>query len=143
VIVGAVTPYLEDSEPFWDERVRPHVDGGAVVHHAHLANDEVLRLMSRARAFLFPISWEEPFGLVVAEAMAAGAPVVATPRGSLPELVAHGVTGFLGETDEELAAFVRRAGEIDRAACRGRSEALYSADRMVADYETLYRRLTR
>jgi glycosyltransferase involved in cell wall biosynthesis len=143
VIVGAVTPYLEDSEPFWERRVRPHVDGTAVVHHAHLPNTEVLRLMSRARAFLFPISWEEPVGLVVAEAMAAGAPVIATPRGSLPELVEHGVTGFLGKTDEELAAFVRRAGEIDRAACRGRAEALYSADRMVADYETLYRRLTR
>ncbi|HEX4438946.1 MAG TPA: glycosyltransferase family 4 protein [Thermoanaerobaculia bacterium] len=143
VIVGAVTPYLAESEPFWEERVRPHVDGAAVVHHAHLPNDDVLRLMSRARAFLFPISWDEPFGLVVAEAMAAGAPVIATPRGSLPELVEAGVTGFLGETDEELTAFVRRAGEIDRAACRRRAETLYSADRMVADYEALYRRLTR
>jgi glycosyltransferase involved in cell wall biosynthesis len=143
VIVGAVTPYLADSEPFWEERVRPHVDGRAVVHHAHLPNDEVLRLMSRARAFLFPISWDEPFGLVVAEAMAAGAPVVATPRGSLPELIEDGVTGFLAETDDELAACLRRAGEIDRAACRRRAETLYSADRMVSDYEALYRRLTR
>jgi glycosyltransferase involved in cell wall biosynthesis len=97
--------------------------------------------MSRARAFLFPISWEEPFGLVVAEAMAAGTPVIATPRGSLPELVAHGVTGFLGETDEELAAYVGRVGEIDRAACRRRAEERYSADRMVSDYEALYRRI--
>jgi len=121
VIVGAVTPYLADSEPFWQKRVRPHGDGAAVVHHPHLSNDEVLRLMSRARAFLFPISWDEPFGLVVAEAMAAGAPVIATPRGSLPELVDPGVTGFLGETDEELTAFVRRAGEIERAACRRRA----------------------
>ena len=143
VIVGAVTPYLEDSEPFWEQRVRPHVDGSAVVHHPHLPNDEVLGLMSRARAFLFPISWDEPFGLVVAEAMAAGAPVIATPRGSLPELVEPGVTGFLAESDEELSACVRRAGEIDRAACRRRAEALYSADRMVSDYEALYRRLTR
>jgi len=143
VIVGAVTPYLAESEPFWEERVRPHVDGTAVVHHDHLPNDEVLRLMSRARAFLFPISWEEPFGLVVAEAMAAGAPVIATPRGSLRELVEHGVTGFLAESDEELAACLRRAGEIDRAACRRRAETLYSADRMVSDYEALYRRLTR
>jgi glycosyltransferase involved in cell wall biosynthesis len=143
VIVGAVTTYLADSEPFWEVRVRPHVDGRTVVHHDHLSNDEVLRLMSRARAFLFPISWEEPFGLVVAEAMAAGAPVIATPRGSLPELVENGVTGFLAESDEELAACLRRVGEIDRAACRRRGETLYSADRMVSDYEALYRRLTR
>ncbi len=138
VIVGAVTPYLSDSEPYYRERVLPHVDGRSVVHLTELPNAEVLALMARAKAFLFPISWEEPFGLVVAEAMAAGAPVVATPTGSLPELVEHGVTGFLGRTDEELAAFVREIGRIDRAACRRRAEERYSAQRMVADYETLY-----
>jgi glycosyltransferase involved in cell wall biosynthesis len=141
IIVGSVTPYLSDSEPYFQARVRPHVDGRTVIHHPHLSNEEVALLMGRARAFLFPISWEEPFGLVVAEAMAAGTPVVATPRGSLPELVAHGVTGFLGETDEELAAFVGRIGEIDRAACRRRAEEKYSVERMVSDYEALYRRI--
>ena len=141
VIVGAVTPYLAESEPFYRERVHPHVDGRSVVHHAELPNAEVLSLMARAKAFLFPISWEEPFGLVVAEAMAAGAPIVATPAGSLPELVEHGVTGFLGRTDEELTAFVREVGRIDRAACRRRAEERYSASRMAADYEALYRRL--
>jgi glycosyltransferase involved in cell wall biosynthesis len=139
VIVGAVTPYLEDSEPFFEERVRPHVDGSAVRHLPHLPNDEVLKLMARARAFLFPISWEEPFGLVVAEALAAGTPVIGTPRGSLPELVEHGVTGFLGETDGELAAFVRRVSEIDRAACRSRAQERFSAERMVSDYEAFYK----
>jgi len=138
-IVGDVTPYLADSLPFYEERIRPHVDGIDVRHFPFLPNEQVLALMGRARAFLFPISWEEPFGLVVAEAMAAGTPVVATPRGSLPELVAHGVTGFLGETDEELAAYALRAGDLDRAACRRRVEERYSAERMVADYEALYR----
>lgn len=138
VIVGAVTPYLADSGPFFEERVRPHVDGDRVRHFPHLPNEQVLELVSRARAFLFPISWDEPFGLVVAEAMAAGTPVIGTPRGSLPELVEPGVTGFLGETDEELAALVRRAGEIDRAGCRRRAEERLSTERMVSDYETLY-----
>jgi glycosyltransferase involved in cell wall biosynthesis len=141
VIVGDVTPYLEESAPFYEERVRPLVDGRSVVHHPTLPNAEVLALMARARAFLFPISWEEPFGLVVAEAMAAGCPVVATPRGSLPELVAHGVTGFLAATDEELAGFVREVGRIDRAACRRRAEERYSVGRMVAAYEALYARV--
>ncbi len=141
VIVGDVTPYLSDSEPFYEERVRPHVDGRAVVHHPELPNPEVHALMARARAFLFPISWEEPFGLVVAEAMAAGAPVVATPRGSLSELVAHGMTGFLGDSDAELAGFVRDIGRIDRRACRRRAEERYSVHRMVEGYESLYERL--
>jgi glycosyltransferase involved in cell wall biosynthesis len=141
VIVGDVTPYLPDSEAFYAERVRPHVNGRTVVHHRTLPNAEVLSLVARARAFLFPISWEEPFGLVVAEALAAGTPVVATPRGSLPEIVAHGVTGFLGETDAQLAGFVREVGRIDRAACRRRAEERYSVGRMVGDYEALYARL--
>jgi glycosyltransferase involved in cell wall biosynthesis len=141
VIVGAVTPYLADSEPFFRERVAPHIDGKAVVHHPHLPNAEVVELMGRARAFLFPISWEEPFGLVVAEAMAGGTPVIGTPRGSLPELVEHGVTGFLGETDAELAEFAARLSALSRAACRRRAEERFSAARMVADYEALYRRL--
>ena len=141
VIVGDVTPYLSDSAPFYEERVRPYVDGRAVVHYSELPNAEVHALMARARAFVFPISWEEPFGLVVAEAMAAGTPVVATPRGSLSEIVDHGVTGYLGESDEELAGFVRDAGRIDRRACRRRAEERYSARRMVGAYESLYERL--
>jgi glycosyltransferase involved in cell wall biosynthesis len=141
VIVGDVTPYLSDSAEFYERRVRPHVDGTGVMHYPTLPNAEVLALMARARAFVFPISWEEPFGLVVAEALAAGAPVVATPRGSLPELVVHGETGFLGETDAELTDFVRRVDRIDRAACRRRAEERYSVGRMVGDYEALYARL--
>ncbi|MEX1245480.1 MAG: glycosyltransferase family 4 protein [Thermoanaerobaculia bacterium] len=141
VVVGAVTPYLAESAPFYEANVRPFIDGRTVIHYPRLPNDEVVRLMGRAKAFLFPISWEEPFGLVVAEAMAAGTPVLATPRGSLPELVAHGVTGFLGETDEELGRFVERLSEIDRAACRRRAEEKFGADRMVSDYEALYTRI--
>ena len=143
VIVGDVTPYLEDSEPFYEERVRPKVDGVRIRHLSRLPNDEVLSLVSGARAFVFPISWDEPFGLVVAEALAGGTPVVATPRGSLPELVEPGVTGFLGETDEELAALVGRVGEIDRAACRRAAEERFSAERMVSDYEAFYRKILR
>jgi len=141
VIVGDVTPYLADSEPFFEQRVRPRIDGERVRHVRTLPNEEVLALLSRARAFLFPISWEEPFGLVVAEALAAGTPVIATPRGSLPELVEHGVTGFLGETDEELASFVGRVSELDRAACRRRAAERFGFERMASDYEAFYRKI--
>jgi glycosyltransferase involved in cell wall biosynthesis len=143
VIVGDTTPYLEDSEAFFEARVRPRVDGARVRLHRTLPNAEVLALVAKARAFLFPISWEEPFGLVVAEAMAAGTPVVATPRGSMPELVEPGVTGFLAETDEELARLVGRIGEIDRADCRRRAGERFGYRRMAADYEAFYRRIVR
>lgn len=141
VIVGDITPYLADSAPYYEEKIRPRVDGERISHFRTLANDDVLALLSRARAFVFPISWDEPFGLVVAEALAAGTPVVATPRGSLPELVEHGVTGYLGETDDELASFVARVEKLDRAACRRRAEERFGYGRMVTDYEALYRRI--
>ena len=141
VIVGDVTPYLEESEPFYEERVRPRVDGRRVVHHRRLPNDRVLALLAGARAFLFPISWEEPFGLVVAESLAAGTPVVATPRGALPELVEPGITGFLGETDDDLAGFVARIGELDRAECRRRAAERFGYERMASEYEALYRKI--
>ncbi len=141
VIVGDVTPYLEESAPYFEARVRPRVDGARVRLFRNLPNAEVLALVAGARAFLVPISWEEPFGLVVAEALAAGTPVVATPRGSLPELVEEGVTGFLAESDDALAEAVARAGDIDRTGCRREAEARFGYRRMAAEYEAFYRRI--
>ena len=141
VIVGDVSPYLADSAPFFESRVRPRVDGERVRLFRNLPNAEVLALVAGARAFLFPISWDEPFGLVVAEALAAGTPVVATPRGSLPELVENGRTGFLADSDEALADAVARVGQIDRGRCRREAEGRFGYRRMAADYEAFYRKI--
>jgi len=143
VIVGDVSPYLPESRAYYETEIAPHVDGERVVLHRRLPNRRVLELMSGARAFLFPIRWEEPFGLVVAEAMAAGTPVVATPRGSLPELVEEGVTGWLAESLDDLAAAVGRAAAIDRVNVRRAARARFDYRRMAAGYEELYRRLSR
>ena len=95
--------------------------------------------LSGARALLMPIAWPEPFGLVMIEAMACGTPVVAFRRGSVPEIVEHGVTGFVVDTEEEAVAAVARLGELDRKAIRARFEARFSARRMAEDYVALYR----
>lgn len=97
------------------------------------------RLLSGARALLFPVRWEEPFGLVVAEALASGTPVIASRRGSLPELVTPEV-GFLCQGEDEFVEAVGRVGEIDPAACRRRARERFDTDRMAADYLELYRR---
>jgi len=141
VIVGSVVPDLPESREYYEREIGPRVDGVRVRHYPDLPNRRVLELMSEARAFLFPIGWEEPFGMVVAEAMAAGAPVVATPRGALPEIVDRGVTGFLEDTVEGLADAVRRAGAIDRAACRRRARRLFDYRLMAERYEDVYGRL--
>jgi glycosyltransferase involved in cell wall biosynthesis len=98
-------------------------------------------LLGRARCLLFPIDWEEPFGMVMIEAMACGTPVVATPRGSVPEIVRHGETGFVCGDEGALAAAVRAARAIDPARCRAEVEARFSVDRMAAGYASIYRQL--
>lgn len=95
------------------------------------------RLMGEAVAFLNPIQWSEPFGLVMIEALATGTPVVGTYIGSAPEIVKQGRTGFLGQTSE-LAAFVPAAAELDRAVCRRTVEDRFGAGRMVAEHLELY-----
>jgi glycosyltransferase involved in cell wall biosynthesis len=97
------------------------------------------RLFARARALLFPIRWEEPFGLVMIEAMLAGCPVIAFPRGAAPELVEDGITGFLVHDVRGMTAALTAAARLDRAACRARARARFSAERMARDYLSVYR----
>jgi glycosyltransferase involved in cell wall biosynthesis len=98
------------------------------------------RLMGEALAFLNPIQWPEPFGLVMIEALATGTPVIGTPAGSAPEIVEHGRTGYLGDIGQ-LAGFVGMAGGISRAACRKAVEERFSEERMVEDHLRLYSEL--
>jgi glycosyltransferase involved in cell wall biosynthesis len=103
--------------------------------------DEKFELLGRARALVNPIRWAEPFGLVMIEALACGTPVVSFAEGSAPEIVQHGVTGFLGEDVHELAACMRRIDEIDRSTCRLAAEVSYSTERMIEQHIALFERL--
>ena len=94
--------------------------------------------MSRAKGFLFPLQWEEPFGLAVAEALAVGTPVIAYPKGAMPEVIADGRTGFLVETEAEAVRAIGRLAEIDRRACRAWVEEQFPISRMVEGYEAVY-----
>jgi glycosyltransferase involved in cell wall biosynthesis len=105
--------------------------------------DESLRIeiVGKAEALVFPIQWAEPFGLVMAEALACGTPVIASPHGAATEIVEPGVTGFLHEEIDDLVAALERVREIDRGACRRQLERRFSMKRMVDDHIRLYRRL--
>jgi glycosyltransferase involved in cell wall biosynthesis len=95
-------------------------------------------LLAGAIALLAPIDWDEPFGLVIIEALAAGTPVISRPRGSLPEIMRDGEHGFLVWTEEEMVQAVRRVGEIDRALCRQWVLERFSVERMADGYERVY-----
>jgi glycosyltransferase involved in cell wall biosynthesis len=93
-----------------------------------------IAFLSNARALLMPIRWDEPFGIVVAEALACGTPVIATSRGSMPEIVRHGQTGYLAEDEDEMIHLVERLDQIDRRACRADAVERFSKDCLVAGH---------
>ncbi len=101
----------------------------------------ISRILQHAAALINPITWPEPFGLVMAEALACGTPVLAYGRGAAPEIVDSGTTGFLCESEEELVRAVARIPELDRHACRDAAERRFSLHRMAADHEALYQRV--
>jgi glycosyltransferase involved in cell wall biosynthesis len=126
---------------YFEQEIAPLLDDPLVEFLGELGEDAKPAFLGGARALLFPIDWPEPFGLVLIEAMACGTPVVARPCGAVPEVVAHGRTGFLGDSLVELVGAVKRIEEIDRAECRRHVETRFSVARMTDDYEAVYRRL--
>ena len=116
--------------------IEPHL-GSNEEFLGELLDPDKYRLMGEAVAFLNPIQWHEPFGLVMIEALSTGTPVVGTAIGSAPEIVDHGKTGFLGRT-EQLPALLSLAATLDRSLCRDRALKLFSTERMVSDHLELY-----
>ncbi len=126
---------------YFDEEVAPRVDGRAVSYVGPVGPERRTALLGEAHALLHLIDFEEPFGFSVAEALASGTPVVAYRRGSMPELIDHGRTGFLVDNPAEAVAAVHAAGHLDRAAIRRRAVERFGRDRMVREYVAVYERL--
>jgi glycosyltransferase involved in cell wall biosynthesis len=136
-----VVKHAEPAEQrYWAEEVVPRLgsDDEALDEIGH---DEKVKLLQRGRAFVFPIRWEEPFGLVMIEALACGMPVLATPCGAAAEIVEDGVSGYLRPDVESLAPCLERVAEISPHACRARVEKSFSAQTMLDRYERLFETL--
>jgi glycosyltransferase involved in cell wall biosynthesis len=134
VLAGPVQP---GEEEFFAREVEPHLDGDGIRYIGEVGEDKA-GLYAGARAFLMPIRWAEPFGLVMTEAMACGTPVIAFPEGSAPELVLDGETGFVVEDEHEMAAAVGRLGEIDPARCRDSARERFDVAAVAEAYERAY-----
>ena len=132
---------IVQDEYYHRRRVMPALDGDRVRYIGTVGGARRAQLLGSARALLHLINFDEPFGLSVIEAMACGTPVIAFNRGSMPELIDHGVTGFLVDTLDEAVAAITQVGDIDRTACRAAVEARFTVDRMVDRYLALYREL--
>jgi glycosyltransferase involved in cell wall biosynthesis len=127
-------------QEYFDEVIRPSL-GSNAEYLGELDVEEKYELMGSSLALLNPIQWDEPFGLVMIEAMSTGTPVVATSRGSVPEIVEDARTGFIRDDLEELAEALGRATDLDRAACREPGLDARAARRMAADYISLFEEL--
>lgn len=125
---------------YYAKDIAPHIDGTSVLHHGELGMAEKVELYKNAKALLFPVLWEEPFGLVMIEAMACGTPVVAFGRGAVPEVVVDGKTGFIVDTEGEMVDAVGKINVIDRAACRGHVEDNFTNEKMVDSLEAALRK---
>jgi glycosyltransferase involved in cell wall biosynthesis len=141
LIIAGNVPEAEHHRRYFAERIEPHLDGKTVEYVGAVDDSAKNQLLGRSAAMLMPLLWEEPFGIVMAEALACGTPVIGLRRGSLPEIVQHGVNGFVCDSVDEMASVVGRIAEIDRRECRRIAEEKFS-DRVIVDsYERLYREL--
>jgi glycosyltransferase involved in cell wall biosynthesis len=136
VLAGPVQPGFRE---FFAREVEPHIDGAGVRFAGEVGVEAKQRLYAQARALLMPIRWPEPFGMVMIEALASGTPVLSFAAGAAPEIVAHGLTGFLVRDEHEMAAMVEPAGRLDRSRCRASVAARWTPDSVAAGYERVYR----
>lgn len=131
---------IPDAHRHWAEaHVLPRVDGQSVTYVGPVDDAQKNALLGRAAALLMPILWDEPFGLVMAEAMACGTPVIGLARGAVTEVVQDGITGYVRRDMDGLAEATSRIHQLDRMACRRRVEHLYSDNAVVEGYLALYR----
>lgn len=128
---------------YFDANIKALLDHPLVEYIGEIGEREKEAFLGNAYALLFPIDWPEPFGLVMIESMACGTPIIAYKKGSVPEIIDHGVTGFLVDDIDEAVKAVERAGSLERAECRRVFQKRFSARRMAFDYTQIFSRITR
>jgi len=139
IIAGAVFGWNNE---YFSSEIKPHIDGKNIKFIGEVNDREKNKLLGRAKALLAPILWDEPFGLVFIEAMACGTPVVSMRRGSVPEIVIHGKSGFIADSLDQIVQYCKLIDTIDRAFCRKQAQC-FSSQIMIDKYEKVFSNLIR
>lgn len=127
---------------YYSDKILPYVlKYPRITYSGNLSGKRKMQFLSNAKALLFPIEWDEPFGMAVIEALACGTPVIAMNRGAMPEIIEHGVNGFLANNEQEFFEYALRAHEIDPSACRESVAERFSAVKMAQTYVERYREI--
>lgn len=130
-----------ENAAFWKRQIAPHIDGEQIQFRGVVGGAERLMLFQHASALLFPVQWSEPFGLVLVEALACGTPVICFDRGSVPEIVTPGRSGWIVADVDEMCTALGQLDHLDPAMCRAMVEQRFSAVHMVEQYERIYETL--
>jgi glycosyltransferase involved in cell wall biosynthesis len=141
LILAGQVQHHHESQHYFHEVIQPQIDGTQVQYVGPVDLKQKVKLLSRARGLLNPITWEEPFGMVMIEAMAIGCPIISFARGAAPEIIVHGKTGFLVNDVEEMVRYIPRITEIDRGTTRRHIELKFSARAMAENYVQVYRKV--
>ena len=126
---------------YWEREIVPHLGNEGISYAGEVDDRQKNELLGKAAALLVPVQWDEPFGIVFAEALACGTPVIACPRGALPEIVDHGKNGFLIQTETEGVEVLKQIGRIRREECRRKVEEKFSLPVITDQYIHIYENL--
>ncbi len=126
---------------FFETELAPQIDGKQIEYLGEISHSQKVELLGNAAVTLFPITWREPFGLVMIESMATGTPAIGINLGSVPEVIAHGKTGFVCQSIDEIAALIPAALELSRQTCRDHVANHFSVSQMVDGYEAAFRQV--
>lgn len=144
-LANPLSKYRNDRDfRYYSDKILPRIlSNPRITFSGALSGKKKIKFISEAKALLFPITWEEPFGMAVIEALACGTPVIAMNRGAMPEIIEHGVNGFLAENEDEFAEYMERINEINPADCRESVIRKFSSDKMALDYIDRYKEAIR
>ena len=137
LIGGNISP-LEDERKYFEEEIRPLIDGTQIIFLGALNDEEKNAYLGQSKALLFPIEWDEPFGMVMVEAMACGTPVIAFRKGSVQEVISHGRTGFVLDNYEQMKKSIFSIEKLDRKEIRLVSERKYRVQLLALEYLNLF-----
>lgn len=138
VIAGNIQPGHED---WFDEYIKPHLNNPLIEYTGPVDNEQKKYYLQRAKAFLFPIKWEEPFGIVMAEAMSCGVPVIGFRKGSVPEVIEEGVSGYIVDNTEEMVNAVKKIDQLDRKGVREYCVNNFSSEVIAGQYLELFNKI--
>jgi len=136
--IGGNIPDTPDNYDYYKKKIEPQIDNQQIIYLGALNDEQKNKYLGQAKALVFPIEWDEPFGMVMIEAMACGTPVIAFNRGSVPEIIKNNISGFIVSTATEMINKIDEAGHIDRSRCRQTAEKRFNLNTIAIHYLSLF-----